>query len=92
MDRENRAGVDAPEIEITSAIESLAKHLFEELERLVPSDDASEWANLDEGEKELYRTCVEGLLVKWQLVNNAHRELTAHAFGKLPWYRPITTE
>ena len=58
----------------TSAIEELAEILFVEMDRCDPSERY--WRDLNEGEKEIYRTCIEGIIIKWSVVQKAHAEMT----------------
>ncbi len=55
-------------------IDELAMVLFEELARVDCGSD-EHWDDLNEGQKEFYRSCIEGILVKWEVVENAHAEL-----------------
>jgi hypothetical protein len=53
-----------------TALEWLAIGLYYEM-----SMSPLEWGDLDESEKENYRTWVEALLVRWDLVMEAHNEM-----------------
>jgi hypothetical protein len=55
------------------ALERLAARLYYEIRRTEAVSEL-EWKDLDEGEKELHRTWVEGLITDWDLVMQAHDE------------------
>jgi hypothetical protein len=63
-----KSGAGAPVLEV------LAESLFRDLARFDPPDGV-DWAYLDEGEKEVYRACVEGLVVQWRHIMELHSEL-----------------
>lgn len=60
------------------ALERLAARLYDEMDRL-DAVSTRTWDQLMEGDKEWYRTCVEGLIQDWDLMQEAHAELVAHA-------------
>jgi hypothetical protein len=55
------------------AWERLAARLYYEIRRTEAVSEL-EWKDLNEGEKELHRTWVEGLITDWDLVTEAHNE------------------
>jgi hypothetical protein len=55
------------------ALERLAARLYYEIRRTEAVSEL-EWKDLGEDEKELYRTWVEGLIMDWNLVMEAHNE------------------
>lgn len=57
-----------------AALDELARTLFDELARGEFND--SVWDDLDEGQKEFYRGCIQGLIVRWESVLAVHAYLT----------------
>jgi hypothetical protein len=69
------------EVEVTpeAAIEELAKILVWKLEHVDPSDPAVTWDELDEHDRECYRSCIKALL--WR---GGHLLRRAESYTLLP--------
>jgi|HubBroStandDraft_1064217.scaffolds.fasta_scaffold43329_2 hypothetical protein len=61
---------------VPSAFDELGERLYLELRQVIAVSDR-EWYDLDEGEREFYRTAAEGLILDWDLVSRAHALQTA---------------
>jgi hypothetical protein len=67
---------DGIEVISLDPTDQLAERLYLEIRRARAVSDL-EWISLDEGEREFYRTCVEGLLLDWKLVMRVHENQIA---------------
>lgn len=64
LSQERQVGAD-------HAAELLARDLYETMEWLAPTDDEGEWDKVSEYDKEYYRTCIERLLQRDDLIQVA---------------------
>jgi hypothetical protein len=62
---------DGVEVYSPDPVDQLGERLYLEIQRGRAVSDL-EWFDLDESDREFYRTCVEGLLLDWPLVLAVH--------------------
>ena len=74
---ERKGSMSTDEIEVTpgseipSVFDDLGERLYLELRQAIAVSDL-EWSDLDEGDREFYRTAAEGLILDLDLVSRAH--------------------